>query len=477
MMERRWTWRVAILFVLATLVLLVIVPYVVQERVTSLRARIELSEPARTLVMQWQFDLVREIAALNELLLTGDSIQTAIYDQAFAEETHIQERLAAMVPGLGSDVQTEFTEARTLAAQWHARVNEDIVLSAGTVDQPDLLHGESDLFVQTLRSVREVDDAIQRHTSMTRRTIAETERLGLVLTVVLGMLALISAAAVIAIGVRVRGLAAEAERQRSEADTALEESERLAEARTRLLRGITHDVKNPLGAAKGYAELLAMEIKGPLSPEQKPLVDGIERSVDSALAIIADLLDLARADSGVRVRREELSLDAFLRDAVEDYRVNAAHTGHEIEAVLPDHTPTVHTDPIRLRQVLDNLLSNALKYTPAPGRVEVRTRVLHDPHPGRKGEWVVIEVADSGPGIPVEHREMIFDEFTRLHEDSPVKGHGLGLPTARALARQLNGDLTIEDAEQGATFAIWIPQRDEAAPAGSRDRRRAASAV
>src|SRR5690606_20576380 len=123
------------------------------------------------------------------------------------------------------------------------------------------------------------------------------ERTGLTLTVILGFLALVAAAAVLAIHARVRSLAATAERQRLETAEALAEAERQAEARTRLMRGITHDVKNPLGAAKGYAELLGMEIKGPLAPEQKPLVEGIERSIDSALAIIADLLDLARADA------------------------------------------------------------------------------------------------------------------------------------------------------------------------------------
>ncbi len=470
-MERPWAWRIAILFVLTTLLLLVIVPHVVQQRVTSLREQIEQSEPARTLVMQWQFDLVREIAALNQLLLTGDSLHRVIYGEALAEERLIHERLGEMVLALGPDVQREFTEARTLATQWHARVNQDIVLSAAAVEQPDLLQGESELFVQTLRSVWEVDEAVRGHTSRVRNSISSAERTGLLFTVMLGLLALLAAGALIAIEVRFRNLAAEAERRRAQAAEALQETERLAEARTRLLRGITHDVKNPLGAAKGYAELLGMEIKGPLTDGQKPLVEGVERSVDSALAIIADLLDLARADFGVSVRREKLELEQFIQRAIEDYRAKAAHTQHTIEADMPDEPIIAHTDPIRLRQVLDNLVSNALKYTPGPGRIVVRTRTVNNPAASREGEWVVVEVADSGPGIPVEHREMIFDEFTRLDEDSPVRGHGLGLPTARALARQLDGDLTVEDAAEGATFAVWIPQRDEAAPAESRDRR------
>ena len=101
--ERPWAWRIAIVFVLTTLTLLVVVPYVVQKRVTELRAQISASEPARTLVMQWQFDLVRQVAALNQLLVTGDSAQGAIYDEAFANERRVAAALGEMVEDLGTD--------------------------------------------------------------------------------------------------------------------------------------------------------------------------------------------------------------------------------------------------------------------------------------------------------------------------------------------------------------------------------------
>ncbi len=469
-LNRRWPEWLAMLFVLLTLVLLVVVPVLVQRRVSTLRQKIAASEPTRTLVMQWQFDLVREITALNELLLTGDTLQITTYGDAFADEIRIRDELGALSAELGPEVVAEFTEARTLASQWHARVNGEAIRQGDLSDTQGLLELEPELFQQTLTAIADIDDVVLRETAAMRSNIANTERTGIILTVILGFFALVAAGAVLAIHARVRSLAAAAESQRLETAEALGEAERQADARTRLMRGITHDVKNPLGAAKGYAELLGMEIKGPLAPEQKPLVEGIERSIDSALAIIADLLDLARADSNVAVRREEVDLPAFLRAAADDYRASSGHTGHEIEANVSDEPLVVHTDPIRVRQVLDNLVSNAVKYTPPPGRIELRARVVQDSEPPRAGEWVMLEVADSGPGIPEEHRETVFDEFSRLDESSPMKGHGLGLPTARALARQLEGDLTIEDSAQGATFVLWIPQRDAAAP---RDRRQA----
>src|SRR5690606_2933936 len=109
---------------------------------------------------------------------------------------------------------------------------------------------------------------------------------------------------------------------------ALAEAARANEARTRLLRGITHDVKNPLGAAKGYAELLEMGIKAPILPEQTPLVQGVKRSVDSALAIITDLLDIAYADrGGLPVRRVPVDLAELTRETLEDYRAEAEAAG------------------------------------------------------------------------------------------------------------------------------------------------------
>ena len=121
----------------------------------------------------------------------------------------------------------------------------------------------------------------------------------------------------------------------------------------------------------------------------------------------------------------------------------------------------VHTDPGRVRQVLGNLLSNAIKYTPAPGRITVRAERV-DADAARPGDWAVVRVTDTGPGIPPGQRESIFDEFSRLHDGSGIQGHGLGLAISRRVARLLGGDLDVTGAEgEGATFTLWLPLRDE----------------
>ena len=455
---RRWPWRLPVGFVLLTLIALVAVPWAVQQRVAHLRDAIVGSEPARTLVLEWQFDLVLEMDAVSEMLLTGDSVQLATYARVTREERNVHEELLPLARGLGSDVLEKFTEARTLAEQWHARIDDIELLRQRTAGRRLRQHPvERSLFEDVLGAVAAVDSAIVRQTARSREEIGRAERAGLVTTQVLGALALLSAIALFMLEARVRRFAEQAERRREEAAAALAETARSTEARNRLLRGITHDVKNPLGAARGYAELLAMGVKAPLAPEQLPLVQGVERSIDSALAIIADLLDLARVDSGgMTVNRVEVDLSELVHDAVTDFHAQAESTGHRIEAAARANV-VVFTDPLRVRQVLDNLISNAIKYTPPPGQIRVSVQL---------GSAATIEVSDTGPGIPADRREAVFDEFMRLDERTTAKGHGLGLAIARGVARLLGGDLSIADtATPGATFVLSLPIREPATDA------------
>ncbi len=228
------------------------------------------------------------------------------------------------------------------------------------------------------------------------------------------------------------------------------------EARTRLLRGVTHDVKNPLGAADGYAQLLEMELRGTLLPEQARWVAGIRRGIHGALAMVGDLLDLSLAESGgLPVNREPVDLAAVAAEALEDQRGAAEAAGHVLAWEGGPPVP-VHTDPARVREVLGNLLSNAIKYTPAPGRITLSLQTDADA-PG-PGPWVAAHVRDTGPGIPPDARESIFGEFHRLPTAGGAAGHGLGLAISRLIARLLDGDLTVSGAPgEGATFTLWLP--------------------
>src|SRR6185503_2282728 len=229
---------------------------------------------------------------------------------------------------------------------------------------------------------------------------------------------------------------------------------RSVEARSSLIHGVTHDVKNPLGAAKGYAELLEEGIGGPLSSEQVAMVRRVRRLVDVALGTIAELLDVAAADAGrLSFERAPAEIGTIVDELADDYR--AASTEKQIEMVVtrPTQPMVIMTDAARVRRIIANMVSNAIKYTPPGGRIVLSTRAPDgDPRVG-------ICVVDNGPGIPPDLRDRIFDEFYRAPgTQGSTTGSGLGLAISRRLARALGGDIEVGEAEGGgAQFTMWLP--------------------
>ncbi|HST60701.1 MAG TPA: HAMP domain-containing sensor histidine kinase [Longimicrobium sp.] len=468
----RWLGVLASVFVLLALAALVIVPLLVQQRVDRVRARVEdHADHARTLLGRLQFDLSREAAMVFMASITGSPEPLKLYAASRADETEGFRQLEGHAEVLGGDVLQEFVRFRTLAEQWHLRVpvNPETREPASIRAALANVRAEQPFADTVINAASRLDQALVREAEAGREAIRRTERSGLVITLGLGLLALLAAGAVAWLTARVRHLAAEATRRGHEAESALEEAARMTEARARLLRGVSHDVKNPLGAARGYAELLELELKGPLNADQVRYVKGVRRSIDGALAILGDLLDLARADSGgLSVERVPVDLSRVASEAGEDHRPAAASAGHTIECSMTGPV-RVYSDPGRVRQVLGNLLSNAIKYTPAPGHITVRAERV-DADPDHPGDWAVVRVSDTGPGIPADKREAIFDEFSRLHDGTGIQGHGLGLAISRRVARLLGGDLDVGGADgEGATFSLWLPLRDddEALPSAS----------
>lgn len=458
--------RAAFSFVLLTLAALLLVPALVQERVTRLRAEIEASEPARTMVLQLQYYLVREMASLSEMLLSGDPDYRRRFREARAMEARLLAELKPLAADLGPSAMQTLAETERRTRDWHRRVVDTAVVAGRRSPWESDVQREPTLFEAALRSAMQVDSTILRVTNEKRKAIARVERIGLQVTFALGALALLAAIAVARLYGGVRRAAAESERQRREAERALEQSARATEARTRLIRGVTHDVKNPLGAAKGFAELLVMGLQGPVPDGQRDYLRRIQRLLDNAVAIITDLLDVARADSGgLTIRARRTDLRTLAEDAMESHRAAAEAAGHELTCEIAQDGIALETDPIRVQQVLGNLLTNAIKYTPAPGRIAMRGAVAEGRRGSDDGPWATIAVSDTGPGIPADMRELIFDEFTRVREDGAIAGHGLGLAIARRIARLLGGDLTAGDAEGGgARFTLWLPLRAAPVP-------------
>jgi signal transduction histidine kinase/CHASE3 domain sensor protein len=233
--------------------------------------------------------------------------------------------------------------------------------------------------------------------------------------------------------------------------------ERLMSSRQRLMRGFSHDVKNPLGAADGYADLLNAGIYGELTVEQRESIQRIRRSIRRALDLIDDLHELARAETGnIALRRQLVDPGDLLRTSGDEYRGAANASGLSLTVDLGDDLASIETDGVRVRQIVGNLVSNAIKYTKA-GSVVLRVREYPAETVGGAGGWVHFDVIDTGLGIPADKRDIIFEEFSRLGATDRA-GAGLGLAISKRLAEALGGEITVEsELGRGSTFTLRLP--------------------
>jgi signal transduction histidine kinase len=447
-------------FVILSLVALVVTPMLIQRRVDTLRDVVEnVGEPARTMVTQVQFALAREMSSLWGYLLTGDAEFLDQFAASLAQERTTYAQLEQHVPRLGPAVLERYVELRSLERRWRDQIAWAELTRDGAGEEGALLT-EPELFETVLRAATELDRAIVQEMVGYREAVRSVERMSLLISAFLGTLAFLSALASGWLGRRIRVLAHEAEVRTEVSEQALLETRKAIAERNRLLRGITHDVKNPLGAADAYAQLLLEVGSTSLSPKEQGWVIRMRRSIHAALGIINELLDLSRVESGeIVIERRPLDLAEVVQEAVEDHEGLARAAGHRMAVRLTDVPEHVYSDPNHLRRILDNLISNAIKHGGRHGYITVR---VDSPPPGsvpKVGEWVRVRVSDTGQGIPADEREAIFTEFHRL-AGTTADGHGLGLAISRRIARALGGDITVESVVgRGATFTLWVPIR------------------
>ena len=244
--------------------------------------------------------------------------------------------------------------------------------------------------------------------------------------------------------------------------------EHVLEIQSRLVRGFSHDVKNPLAAAQGYAKLLEQGLIGNLEPRQIESVSYISASIDSAVGLIENLVEYAKSKMGtIEVQPGPTDVGDVVQQMAEEYRAQIEAAGLSLLVEISPVLPVIETDRVRVREVLGNLLSNAVKYT---RRGSISLRAAHHPD-GRApwpGAWIGVNVSDTGSGIPPEHHQLVFREFARLEPDV-AQGSGLGLAVSRWIADALNARITLESQPaRGSTFTLWLPAR-AATPAHLRD--------
>ncbi|WP_163994429.1 PAS domain S-box protein [Pyxidicoccus caerfyrddinensis] len=239
--------------------------------------------------------------------------------------------------------------------------------------------------------------------------------------------------------------------ERQRAETAL----RLAsEAKDAFLAAASHELRTPLAAAKGHAHLALLKLGNETEAGPGKSLKIINRQIDRMAKLVEDLLDISRLQAG----RLSLELERFdMSDLVRETRDRMAvlSQGHELHVETPEHLEGTW-DRGRLDQVLTNLLSNAIRYSPEGGPVLVRLN-------GEGDEGVHLAVKDRGVGIPKEKQSLIFERFGRAH-GSKYGGLGLGLTISQGIVEQHGGRIWVESAGQpgeGSTFHVWLPRETE----------------
>jgi signal transduction histidine kinase len=453
------------MFVVVSLLVLLIVPLVVQQRVDTLRSQVEeIAEPARFRLNEVQYLLSREASTLQIFLATRNAAYLTEYREFAQRETEVYPELQAFAAELEPEALAAVVELRTRSEQWHERVAQNVIAPATAATEGAEIVLELDLYLRALEAGNRADAVLAGATQLRRQAIRRVEGFASLIYGLLTLLALGAATVIARLNARIGRLAADADSRRREVEWAFEETARAVEARAYLIRGFTHDVKNPLGAANGFAELLRLGVRGDLTDDQRETVDRIQSAIRSAVAIIDELLELSHLESGgLRVTRKRVDLDDLLRDLRREHAPAAAALGLDLQYASGHAGDTVvFTDPDRVRQVLGNLISNALKYTPPPGRITLGLADENRTTPPHEGRWLAVAVEDTGYGIPLEEQERIFDEFHRV-PGAPGKGHGLGLAISRRIARLLGGDVTVYSTlGSGSVFFLWLPVRDGA---------------
>jgi len=250
---------------------------------------------------------------------------------------------------------------------------------------------------------------------------------------------------------------------------------RASRMKNEFLANVSHELRTPLNAIVGFVDLLREGVYGELAPRQVKPVERIEASANHLRHLVDQILDLAKIAAGrLDIHTEVLDIRPFILDVASEVESLLNEKNLTLSLTMGAALPKIRTDPTHLRQILVNLIGNAVKYTDK-GTIVVRTRMLPRSDALTLGMpenlsgvdqpeemWLSVQVTDPGIGIAATDQERIFEEFEQVgagpRADSPNRGTGLGLAISRRLARLLGGDISlVSDLGRGSTFSLWLP--------------------
>jgi PAS domain S-box-containing protein len=254
--------------------------------------------------------------------------------------------------------------------------------------------------------------------------------------------------------------------ERKQVETTLSQAKEAAEAANRVksafLANMSHEFRTPLTAILGLSEMLQEGMYGSLTAEQEDVTNSIVHSGHHLLALISDILDLAKIEAGkMDLCLEEADIHILVDSIVVALRSLIERQGNTLTVQCPTALGRMHTDATRLRQVLLNLLHNANKFTEhGQIRFSVSTEIVSSNGVTQPAQFIIFEIADTGIGMTPEQQQELFQPFTQADSSTTRKygGTGLGLALSRSFCRMLGGDIQVESAlGHGATFTVRLP--------------------
>ncbi len=243
---------------------------------------------------------------------------------------------------------------------------------------------------------------------------------------------------------------------------------RLDRAKSEFVATVSHDLRSPLTGILSYVELL--QRAGPLNDQQKKFAEDIQSSVRLITSLITELLELDRIEAGFDVDLEPVNLVEVARQCIEQATHQLTLKGHTLNTDFAPDLPSIVGNPLRLRQMITNLLGNAIKYTLPAGQIKMSMRT--------DGPLVILQVSDTGVGIPIEDQPYVFDKFYRSERHvGEFEGTGLGLAIVKSIVDQHSGRIWLESKEgKGTTFTVVLPidRKAHSVPASEQPRTQSA---
>lgn len=245
-------------------------------------------------------------------------------------------------------------------------------------------------------------------------------------------------------------------RERRQAAEVIESRRQQLLMKDQLLSNVSHELRTPLTAVYQFVTILLDGIPGTLNTDQKEYLEIVLRNVKQLQAMVGDLLEAARADGGkLAVHPHGASLNRSVYETVGSFLTNARARSIALTEEIPDDLPLLHADPQRLKQILTNLIDNAIKFTPENGSIAVRARVCEEDQ-----SFVRVSVSDTGCGMNTDNTAKIFDRLYQVEQalTTSRKGLGLGLHISKELVLRHGGRIWVEsELSKGSTFHFTLP--------------------